>query len=102
MAHLSVWRCDTIVAGHRNLEAAPERCAVYRDYNGLTRVLNFEKQWKQASAALGFSGRHLLEFFDIRAGNERSPASNQNGGCHAGIFSDLIDCVANAFRHTWA
>ena len=96
---MRIGRGNTVVTGHREFESAAKRSPVNRNHDRLAAIFNLQEKRQQPGAALAFAGSHLAEFFDIRASDERAAATDQNSRLHSGIFDELCNGFADAFRH---
>ena len=91
-----------IVAGHGCFQAAAERRAVNRRHNGLARFFHRIQNLIEAWPAACLARSHFAELFDVRAGDKRSPAADQDDRFHAVVFAECFHAGQDPFRHSRA
>ena len=97
LSHLRRIQGYAVVASHRGLEAAAERRAVNRGHHGLRAILDSRERSQQTDVRLLARG-DLFEFANVRAGNERPPAADQNDGPHGLVGNRLLDRRGDSLR----
>jgi len=91
-----------VVASHRRLEAAAERCPMDRGDHGLGGVLDALQHDVQTGSALAIAaGGDLPELFDVGPGDEGPSAADQDDGFYRVVALEQIDAGTNAFGNSW-
>src|SRR5579863_2455415 len=65
-------------------------------------IFYLEQERKQAWASLGLAGGNLAEFFYVRAGDERTAATNQHHSLYRIILAYLLNGLGNPLGDTRA
>jgi hypothetical protein len=71
-------------------------------HHGFSHIFYLKQEWKQARASLGLSGRDLVEFLYVRAGDERTAATNQHYDLYRIVLAYLLNGLGNPLGNTRA
>ena len=85
---------DPEVAGKRGFEPAPERGAVNRGDHRLRRVVEHVDHLEEARGL-----ERLVEFGDVRAGDERATRAGEHDAAHVPVGDRLAHGVADPLPH---
>jgi len=77
LSYLEIWRTDSVVRGHGDLEAAAQRVAVHGGNHRLRRVLHESQHGRQKGAGAGSD-----KLRDVGACHERPAAADQDDGVY--------------------
>ena len=89
LADLCGGKSNAIVAGHRQFQPPAKSRSVNGYNHRLAAVFDFQKQRKKPCAAR-LARRHPAEFFNVRAGDKGTAATDQDHGFDGVVLSNLI------------
>src|ERR1700686_3767582 len=83
------------MAGHRQFQPAAKGRAMHGHDQWSSDIFYLKQERKQARASLGLAGSDLAEFFYVRAGDERTAATNQHYGLCRIVLAYLLNGLGN-------
>ena len=86
------------MAGHRQFQSAAKGRAMNGHHHWSWHIFDLKQERKQACASLRLAGCDLAEFLYVRAGDERTAATNQHHSLDAIVMAHLRNSLCNRLR----